>query len=76
VRVHIPVTTNEGVDFRLNGVRCPMAAGSSWYLRLADPHSVANRGPADRVHMVIDAVVNGWIAALFDRAALGDGRAA
>jgi hypothetical protein len=71
VRVHIPVTTNDGVDFRLNGVRCVMAAGSAWYLRLADPHSVANQGHADRVHMVIDAVVDGWVAALFDRAAGG-----
>ncbi|HEY2758513.1 MAG TPA: aspartyl/asparaginyl beta-hydroxylase domain-containing protein [Pseudolabrys sp.] len=76
VRLHIPVTTNDGVDFRLNGVRCVMPAGSAWYLRLADPHSVANRGPADRVHMVIDAVVNGWVAALFDRAARRGGQAA
>ena len=44
-------------------------AGSSWYLRLSDPHSVANSGPADRVHMVIDATVNGWIEQLFETAA-------
>ena len=64
VRIHIPVTTNAEVDFRLNGVRCTMPAGSSWYLRLSDPHSVANRGMSERVHMVIDAVVNDWVAAL------------
>jgi len=69
VRLHIPVTTNEGVDFRLNGSRCPMPAGSTWYLRLSDPHSVANRGTEDRVHLVIDAVVNDWLTALFERAA-------
>jgi hypothetical protein len=69
VRIHIPVTTNDSVDFRLNGTRCVMAAGSSWYLRLSDPHSVANRGASDRVHLVIDAVVNDWVAALFERAA-------
>lgn len=68
VRIHIPVMTNEGVDFRLNGVRCVMPAGSTWYLRLSDPHSVANRGTADRVHLVIDAAVNGWVADLFWRA--------
>ena len=68
VRIHIPVTTNAEVDFRLNGVRCTMPAGSSWYLRLSDPHSVANRGASERVHMVIDAVVNDWVAALFERA--------
>jgi hypothetical protein len=69
VRIHIPVVTNDGVDFRLNGQRCVMAAGSSWYLRLSDPHSVANRGTADRVHLVIDAVVDDWVADLFERAA-------
>ena len=69
VRIHIPVVTNDGVDFRLNGLRCVMAAGSSWYLRLSDPHSVANRGAADRVHLVIDAAVNDWVAGLFERAA-------
>jgi hypothetical protein len=69
VRIHIPVVTNDGVDFRLNGLRCPMPAGSAWYLRLSDPHSVANRGSADRVHLVIDAAVNGWVEALFQRAA-------
>jgi len=35
-----------------------MAPGECWYLRLSDPHSVANRGTTDRVHLVVDAVVN------------------
>jgi hypothetical protein len=68
VRIHVPVVTNDGVDFRLNGTRVAMPAGSSWYLRLSDPHSVANRGSGDRVHLVIDAAVNDWITALFERA--------
>ena len=68
VRLHIPVVTNEAVDFRLNGTRCVMAAGSCWYLRLSDPHSVANRGRSDRVHLVIDATVNDWVEGLFERA--------
>jgi hypothetical protein len=77
VRIHVPVRTNDEVDFRLNGVGCAMPAGSAWYLRLSDPHSVANRGKTDRVHMVIDAAVNGWVRGLF-AAALGTpgGRAA
>ena len=69
VRIHIPVVTNAEVDFRLNGTRCEMPVGSAWYLRLSDPHSVTNRGATDRVHMVIDAGVNDWLAALFERAA-------
>lgn len=60
-RLHIPVTTNGRVDFRLNGSRVVMAPGSVWYLRLGDPHSVANDGDTARVHLVIDAVVNPWL---------------
>jgi hypothetical protein len=69
VRLHIPVVTNDGVDFRLNGERVVLEAGSCWYLRLSDPHSVANRGTEDRVHLVVDASVNDWIGRLFEEAA-------
>jgi hypothetical protein len=68
VRIHIPVMTNDDVDFRLNGEPCVMPVGSAWYLRLADPHSVSNRGASDRVHLVIDAGVNGWLRGLFAEA--------
>ena len=34
------------------------------HLRLSDPHRVANKGTADRVHMVVDLVVNDWLAEL------------
>jgi len=69
VRLHIPVITNDAVDFRLNGTRVVMEAGSCWYLRLSDPHSVTNRGAEDRVHLVIDAEADNWIAEIFERAA-------
>ena len=69
VRLHVPVVTNDDVDFRLNGTRVNLAAGSCWYLRLSDPHSVANRGSADRVHLVVDAFVNDWIGRVFEEAA-------
>src|SRR5262245_6434041 len=64
-RVHVPMLTNPDVEFHLNGTRVVMAAGSCWYLRLSDPHRVANRGKSDRVHLVIDLKVNGWITKLF-----------
>jgi mannose-6-phosphate isomerase-like protein (cupin superfamily) len=69
VRLHVPVVTNAAVDFRLNGERVVLEAGSCWYLRLSDPHSVANRGSEDRVHLVIDATVNGWVGTIFAEAA-------
>jgi hypothetical protein len=43
-----------------------MEAGSCWYLRLSEPHSAHNRGTRPRVHLVFDAVMNGWLAALLD----------
>ena len=66
-RLHIPITTNPGVDFRLNATRVAMAPGTVWYLRLADPHSVANTGTTDRIHLVIDAIVDPWLEDLLDR---------
>lgn len=63
-RLHIPITTNPEVEFLLNRRPVAMAAGSVWYLRLADPHSVANRGSSDRVHLIIDARVNDWLAGM------------
>ncbi|MFX5464956.1 aspartyl/asparaginyl beta-hydroxylase domain-containing protein, partial [Acinetobacter baumannii] len=59
-RIHVPVLTNDDVDFRLNGTRVTMAPGEAWYLRLADPHSVANRGRSARIHLVLDLVVDDW----------------
>ena len=58
LRLHIPVVTNPDVVFLLNGTRVVMEAGSAWYLRLRDSHSVANRGATDRVHMLVDLVMN------------------
>ncbi len=60
-RLHIPIVTNEEVDFRLNGERVILREGECWYLRLSDLHSVENNGQFDRVHLVIDAVVNDWL---------------
>ena len=61
VRLHIPVTTNPDVNFELNGTRVEMREGECWYLRLSDPHAVVNRGATDRVHLVLDAIVNPWL---------------
>jgi hypothetical protein len=44
-----------------------MAPGSAWYLRLSDPHRVANRGTSDRVHLVVDLAVNDWLTELLSR---------
>jgi hypothetical protein len=69
-RLHIPIATSHDVDFRLNGTRVIMEPGSVWYLRLSDPHSVINNGISDRVHLVIDAVVNDWLTTQLKHASL------
>jgi len=71
LRLHVPVTTSGGVDFRLGGRRVAMAPGSVWYLRLSDPHQVANRGETDRIHLVLDATVNPWLARMLREGAEG-----
>jgi hypothetical protein len=55
VRLHIPVRTNEDVEFYLNDVRVHMREGECWYLRLSDPHRVYNGGDETRIHLVVDA---------------------
>lgn len=64
LRIHIPVVTNPNVVFLLNGKRIVMDAGSAWVLRLNDPHSVANNGATDRVHMLVDLTMNDRLAAM------------
>jgi aspartyl/asparaginyl beta-hydroxylase len=68
-RLHVPITTNPGVVFEVNRTPLSMAPGSVWYLRLSDPHRVANHGTTDRVHLVIDAVVDNWLRGVLDAAA-------
>ncbi len=61
VRLHIPVMTNPDVEFVLDGVRVEMKEGECWYHDFNQRHRVANRGATDRVHLVIDCVVNDWL---------------
>lgn len=68
-RIHVPITTNPDVSFHLNGKPVAMAPGEAWYLRLSDPHRAANHGTSDRVHLVIDARVDGWLAAQLEAGA-------
>lgn len=61
VRLHVPIFTNERVEFMLNGTPVPLQLGELWYLRLSDPHSVLNKGNAERIQLSIDVVVNEWV---------------
>lgn len=66
VRLHIPVRTNPDLDFRFAGKRVVMAEGECWYHDFTEPHSVANRGQTDRIHLVIDCILNDWLRGLLE----------
>lgn len=70
VRLHLPVSTNPEVEFVLNQVRVVMNEGECWYLNVNQPHRVANRGATDRIHLVVDCVVNDWLRDLLFAAAV------
>ncbi len=65
VRIHIPVYTNAKVKFMLEDEVIPMNEGSCWYLNLSLQHSVANKSDSNRIHLVIDGVVNRWLTDYF-----------
>jgi len=65
VRLHIPIITNELVEFISDGDRLDMKEGDCWYVNASLTHSVANRGTEDRIHLVIDCKVNGWLRSYF-----------
>ena len=64
LRIHVPVESNPQVEFVLDGEQIDMREGEAWYLDLNLPHRVANRGSTDRVHLVVDCVVNDWLGEL------------
>ncbi len=66
IRLHVPIITDPAVDFFLNGQRVVMREGECWYLDLSLPHRVQNRSEVDRIHLVIDCLLNDWLRATID----------
>lgn len=65
VRIHIPIVTSDGVRFILDGTRLVLAPGESWYTNVNLPHAVENTGTVDRIHLVLDCVVDDWLREIF-----------
>jgi Aspartyl/Asparaginyl beta-hydroxylase len=63
IRIHVPVLTNPGVEFFLDGERILMNEGESWYINFNLRHRVENRGSTPRIHLVVDCIVNDWMRA-------------
>lgn len=66
-RFHIPIETNEWVEFsawdaRGRTIRRNFPERSLCYLDQRKPHTVSNGGDADRIHLVIDVICNAEIS--------------
>jgi len=64
VRIHVPIVTHPAVEFYLNDKRVVLKEGEAWYMDVTFPHSVKNGSTIDRVHLVLDCVVNDWIRSI------------
>lgn len=72
LRIHIPVLTNPEVTFTSGTDSVHMAAGECWILDSFYPHTVANRGDALRIHLVLDTVGSGHLWDLIEAGKAGD----
>lgn len=70
IRLHIPIKTNELVEFFLEDEQIKMKEGECWYMNLALLHNINNKSKYDRVHLVMDCVVNDWVKNLFQSTAI------
>lgn len=53
-RIHLPLTTNPGVRFTIDGQPCPMQVGRAYEVNNQLPHSVMNTGDEDRITYIFD----------------------
>jgi len=63
-RLHIPVVTNDRVEFTSAGKKVTMGLGECWFLDTSYSHSVRNLGGEARIHLVLDCVVNDFVTDL------------
>jgi len=64
-RIHVPIQTNEGVQFKVGDELLVLKEGSSWYIDFDETHAIVNNGKTVRVHLVIDGLRNSWTDELF-----------
>ena len=64
LRLHLPIVSNDGVRFWLDGDQVAMEPGECWYLDLDRLHAARNDGAAARIHLVIDCEADDWVTRL------------
>lgn len=65
-RIHVPIKTSPQVEFYLDNEVVRMEPGEAWYLNFDLLHRVENKSTEERVHLVLDCVVNDWLGGLFN----------
>lgn len=60
LRIHVPVETNEHVEFIVANRLLPLKEGETWYIDFSQPHRIVNGGNMPRTHLIIDGTVNEW----------------
>lgn len=53
-KIHIPIETNEGAFFYVNGEKFQLKEGEAYEVNNAAKHSVANTGDTDRIHLIFE----------------------
>lgn len=76
LRLHAPVETNPSAELVVDGLRIDMRPNEVWALDSSLPHRAWNGGAAPRLHLVVDCVVDAWLAGLRDQAGAADAAAA
>lgn len=61
VRLHIPITTDLGAEFKIRGRDHRLEAGNLYFTNVRLEHEAANRSTEDRVHLVIDVEAPLWL---------------
>ena len=61
-RIHIPITTNPGVRFMINGRPYRFKVGEAYEINNQKNHSVMNSGSEDRVTFIFDYLPAGSVA--------------
>lgn len=69
-RLHVPLQTNERLNFYVNGKKVPMQAGDLWYINADQEHRVENQGTEARINLVIDCQANTWLREQVDAASV------
>jgi len=67
VRLHVPIYTNDKLVFSVGGERIRMVPGRLYYADFSKKHYVRNEGSTERVHLMLDLLVNDWLTQFFPR---------